>query len=369
MFDRIKVDATLKGSVEISCAVSPLPSETRFGTAALLPHRTLSYIDGAVLADGLPTNSLQARNAVLSARQASYAAIDFDGINNMSRTELRSYMADKSMVYIYHNVIDNAGEHHESKVFDVVDETLEEILSLIRKLYNTLQISNYYVTADHGFLYRRKPVEESAKYSHVMDMHPLEASKRYVLANNGSFSMPYTTDFPISLEQKSLRVVCPYGYDLFKTPGGGLQYIHGGTSVQETLVPVIRLSELHAIKNKDAISPVGVRLKSITRKITNRSFALEFEQVEKVEGQKQPVNCETYIVDEDGNKVSGTYQFSAASTSDDTATRTTSVRFTLMNIAFDRDKRYFLILRDMDGSDEYIEREQFTIDILAFKMI
>ena len=40
--------------------------------------------------------------------------------SSFSRDELRKYMADKSLVYIYHNVVDNAGEHNENKVFDVV---------------------------------------------------------------------------------------------------------------------------------------------------------------------------------------------------------------------------------------------------------
>ena len=133
-------------------------------------------------------------------------------------------------------------------------------------------------------------------------------------------------------------------------------------------MPVIRLSELHAAKNKGNITPVGVRLKSITRKITNRSFALEFEQVEKVGEQKQPISCETFMVDENGEKVSGTYPFLAASTSDDAASRVTTIRFTLMNIVFDRNKRYYLVLRNANAPDEYIEKEQFVIDILAFKV-
>ena len=59
----------------------------------------------------------------------------------------------------------------------------------------------------------------------------------------------------------------------------------------------------------------------------------------------------------------------AASTSDDAATRVTSVRFTLMNIQFDRSKRYFLVLRDTAKPDEYIEKEQFTIDILPLRVL
>lgn len=368
VFERIQVDPILKGSQELSYAISPLPSETRFGMAALLPHKNLSYNNGAVFADELPTNGTSARDAVLKAKHESYAAIGYEDINSMSRAELRTYMAEKSLVYIYHNVIDNAGEHNEKKVFDVAETAINEILMLVRKLYNSLQISNFYITADHGFLYRNNRVEESSKYSNVVPMHPTEASKRYVLSDDGSFTIPYTLEFQLSVEYGGYKVVTPYSYDLFKTQGSGLQYIHGGASLQETVVPIIHIGELSSAKNKDAVTPVGVRLKSITRKITNRSFALEFEQYEKVEDSKQAVSCETYIVDEDGNKVSGTYPFVAASTSDDAPTRVTSVRFTLMNIQFDRSKRYFLILRDIAKPDEYIEKEQFTIDILAFKV-
>ena len=367
LYERIQVDSTLKGSEDISCAISPLPSETRFGMAALLPHQQLSYSNGAVFADDQPTNSTVARDAVLKAKNQSYAAISYEDINGMARTELRTYMADKSIVYVYHNVIDNAGEHSEKKVFDVAETAIHEILMLVRKLYNSLQISNFYITADHGFLYRNNRVEESQKYSNVVSMHPTEAAKRYVLTDDSSLNIPYSLEFPLNAVG-DYKVITPYGYDLFKTQGSGLQYIHGGASLQETVVPIIHIGELSSAKNKDAVTPVGVRLKSITRKITNRSFALEFEQYEKVEGLKQAVSCETYIVDEEGNKVSGTYPFMAASTSDDAATRVTSVRFTLMNIQFDRSKRYYLVLRDIAKPDEYIEKEQFTIDILAFKV-
>ena len=43
--------------------------------AALLPHKILSYDNGMVSVDGLPTNSIVARDAVLKAKQESYAAI------------------------------------------------------------------------------------------------------------------------------------------------------------------------------------------------------------------------------------------------------------------------------------------------------
>ena len=368
LYERIRVDKVLNGTEKIEYAISPLPSETRFGMASLLPHRILEYMDKLVKVDGMSTNGYEARDTVLKNKNRSYAGIGYEKISQMTRDELRAYMADKSLVYIYHNVVDNAGEHNESKVFDVVETALNEILALIKKLYNSLQISNYYITADHGFLYRRKPVEESKKYSDIMSLNPIECSRRYVLTDDSSLNIPYTTDFVLSdVSDGQFRLITPYGYDIFKTPGG-LQYVHGGSSLQEIIVPIVHISELRAISGKETVAPVGVRLKSIMRKITNRSFNLEFEQVEKVEDKKQPITCETYIEDESGNKVSGVYKFVAASESDDLEQRVTKVRFNLMNIDFDRSKRYYLVLRDANNTDEYIAREQFTIDILPFKM-
>ena len=368
LYERIKVDTVLKGTEEIKCAIAPLPSETRFGMASLLPHQALAYQDKAVLADGKPTNSIAARDAILKDKNPSCAAISYDDINNMQRADLRTYMADKSIVYVYHNVVDNAGEHNESRVFDVVETAVNEILMLIRKLYNSLQISNFYVTADHGFLYRKNEIHESQKYSNVVAQRPIEASKRFVIAKD-DVHIPFTTEFPLNAEtEEPVRVILPYGYDLFKTQGSGQQYVHGGAALQEIIVPVIRIGELSAAKNKDAVTPVGVRLKSITRKITNRSFTLEFEQYEKVGDYKQATNCETYMIDESGEKVTGEYRFLANSDKDDAESRSFKIRFALRNIDFDRNKRYYLILRNLAKPDEYIEKEQFTIDILQFKV-
>ncbi|MBP3803745.1 MAG: BREX-1 system phosphatase PglZ type A [Oribacterium sp.] len=368
LYEKLKIDSVLNGNEEINYAISPIPSETRFGMASLLPHRIMEYANRLVMVDSMSTVDTLARDAVLKSKKSSYAAIQYKDINKMSRNELRSYMADKSLVYIYHNVMDKTGEHDESKVFDVATTAVDEILTLIRKLYNNLQISNFYVTADHGFLYRRNEVEESQKYGNIVSLHEPDTSKRYIVTDN-NIEIPYTLEFTLdTVSNGEYKVIAPYGYDLFKTQGGGLQYVHGGTSLQEIIVPIVHIGELRAASNKEAVSPVGVRLKSITRKITNRSFTLEFEQYEKVEERKQAITCETYLVDEDGNKVSGDYRFVAASDSEDVDSRSTKIRFNLMNIEFDRSKRYFLILKNIEKPDEYIEREQFTIDILNFKM-
>lgn len=93
--DNIKTDSVLKGGTTINYAISPLPSETRFGMANLLPHKTIEYADKAVFVDGKPTNSISARNAILQDKCESYAAISYSDINGFSRNELRAYGCGK----------------------------------------------------------------------------------------------------------------------------------------------------------------------------------------------------------------------------------------------------------------------------------
>ncbi len=368
IFDKIKVNKVLKGGAEIKYMVSPLPSITSFGMASLLPHKTIGYEGKQLFVDGMPTGSIKARDAILKAKNPNFAAISYDEINDMTQKELRSYCSDKTLVYIYHDVMDNAGEHNESKVFDVANVCETEIINLVKKLYNNLQISNFYITADHGFIYRRNTVMESSKYSDIVALKATETSKRYLLTDHKAMNVPYTNDIELDrISDGQYKVIVPWGYDLFKTQGNGIQYVHGGASLQETIVPIIHVSELRSRADIEPVRPVSVMLKSITRKITNRSFTLEFEQMEKVEEKKQAITCETFIVDENGEKVSNEYKFVANSSSDNEDTRITKIRFTLNNIQFDRNKPYFLILKNID-EDEYIQKEQFSIDIIQFKM-
>lgn len=367
--ERIKASKVLNGNAEIDYMISPIPSVTSFGMASLLPHKSLEYENKQVTVDGLATDKTTSRDAVLKLKNKSYAAITYEEIMDMSRNELRDYSSDKSLVYIYHNVIDNAGEHNESKVFDVVDSCIDELVNLVKKLYNNLQISNFYITADHGFVYRKSEVQESEKYSNIVSLDALDTSKRYLITDDMSLGVADTLELKLNdVSNKKYKYITPWGYDLFKTQGAGLQYVHGGTSLQETIVPIVHISELRSREIKENKGPVEVRIKTIARKFTNRNFVLEFEQMEKVGDNKQQITCEAFIIDDRNEVVSNVAKFIANSASDDENTRIFKFRFTLNNIQFDRNKPYYLILKDADKDDEYIEKEQITLDIIQFKM-
>ena len=348
--------------------IAPIPSITKLGMASLLPNKKIKY-GTDVLVDGMSTLGIQARNKILLDRNPSYSAIKYDELSKMTRQEVRDYMKEKSLVYVYHDTIDNSGEHKESEVFEASNKAIEEVLSLIKRLYNTLQISNFIVTADHGFLYRELKVDDSLKYNEVSKIKPFELSRRYAVVNDDA-TVPYTLRFSLNyLGDDNPSVITPYSYDYFKSPGG-IQYVHGGSSLQEIVVPYLKISELRSGSLKEAIGPVGVRIKSVNRIIKQRSFTIDFEQVERVADKKSERKLITYFVDDKNQDVSGRYTFIANSDSDDLNQRITRIRFTLNNIEFNRDKRYSLVLKDDNQNDnEYIEKEVFKIDILGFKAI
>lgn len=368
LYERLKTDQILKGSNSLGNMIAPLPSITKLGMASLLPNKVITY-GKDVLVDGASSAGINARNDVLNTRNNTYSAIKYEEMNKMTRQEIRDYTKDKSLVYIYHDTIDNAGEHRESQVFEAAQDAVEEILNFIKKLYSALQTSNFVVTADHGFIYRELKVDESLKYNDVAKIKAVELSRRYAIVNDDT-TVPYTLKYSLSYFGDNVHtVITPYSYDYFKTPGG-IQYVHGGSSLQEIVVPYLRISELRSTTLKDVVGPVGVRLKSVNRIIKERSFTLDFEQVEKVAEKKSERKLITYFVDANNNDVSGRYTFIANSESEDLNQRISRIRFTLNNIEFSRDKRYYLVLKDDNQIDsEYVEKELFKIDILGFRPI
>jgi hypothetical protein len=100
----------------------------------------------------------------------------------------------------------------------------------------------------------------------------------------------------------------------------------------------------------------------------NKSFALQFEQMEKVEGKKKAAELELYFVDESNSVISNVANVVFNKTTDNLDERTIDVRFLLKNQDYDRTKRYFLIMKDSGTGEIVSDDQQFVIDIVKFKM-
>ena len=118
---------------------------------------------------------------------------------------------------------------------------------------------------------------------------------------------------------------------------------------------------------KDGYKPtkVAVQLTNISRKITNRITYLDFLQTEKVEEKKLPLKLKIYFADVEGERISNENIIIADSRSEEARERSYREKFTLKDIAYDKGRKYYLIMEDEDEPVEKIyEKISFEIDLL-----
>ena len=272
-----KLDMDEKCEAEMKYMLSVLPSETTLGMAALLPHNGMTVDTNMnVSIDGMPCgNSLNDRQKILQSHYPNSACYKFDQVRSAKKEEIRDMFQDKDIIYIYHDQIDARGEKQptENEVFNACQEAIEEIQQLIRRLTNYVSTTRYLVTADHGFIYKRDKLIESDKIS--MDKSNVSViNKRYLLSEKQieqqaliNRSLAYIDSFSKGY------VVIPMGVDIIKSQGGGQNYVHGGSSLQEMIVPVIKVTTM---KGKQETDIVNVELSNFNYKITSIEFRLEF---------------------------------------------------------------------------------------------
>lgn len=99
-----------KCTAKLEPMMGVLPSYTRLGMAALLPHGTLEITDEyKVLVDGLPSESLPQRETILKNYVPNGRCVQFDDIRLMKKEQLRDVFTGMEVVYVYHNQIDARG--------------------------------------------------------------------------------------------------------------------------------------------------------------------------------------------------------------------------------------------------------------------
>ena len=359
-----RIVRTTKGTAELESMQAIFPSITKFGMAALLPGKSISVNDSMdVLIDGNPTRSTVERNAILNATLKASVAIQYNDLLNMKKDERRELVAGKDVIYIYHNSIDAIGDKApiESKVFDACETAIQEISGILRIIVNDLSGTNIFITADHGFLYTYKPLSESDKIDRkAFSGNVYELGRRYAL------TAPDTTaDFllPVNLEREldgtPIKGYAPQDTIRMKVQGGE-NYVHGGISLQELVVPVIAFKNLRTSnKNYVEVKNAELKLLSESRKISNLIFSLEFHQRQPVGDKIQPCTYSIYMTDDECVVISDRQTVIADKTSDNAADRVFRVRFNLKARTYDKKKIYRLVI----ANDIDVEETEFHIDI------
>jgi uncharacterized protein (TIGR02687 family) len=244
----VELTAKLRSETKAECELREMfgvvPSYTALGMASLLPHEKITIGTKAeILIDGMNCAGTQNREKILQQAKPESVAIQADEIFNMKKAEMSERFAGKKLIYIYHNTIDNHGESSESDVFEATEKTFTELSDLVRKLINNISAGNILITADHGYIYRRQPIEVSDKTAKDTEKALLIKRRAILTARdtNTQGTQKIAMSYLNGLTESGLRAVVPRGVNLFPVQGSGANYVHGGAALQEVVVPVVRV--------------------------------------------------------------------------------------------------------------------------------
>lgn len=360
-----------QSKVEISSMQGIFPTITKFGMAGLLPHKHLEAEQRGelvkVLADGQSTDSGY-RDKILKAANPESVALKYTELVSAKRAERSAMVKGKEVVYIYHDTIDEASHTADTMVFPACEDAIVELKNLVRIIVNDFGATNIIITADHGFLYTYSPLTEDDKVDKSGFVNRIvEYGRRYAIMVKDSHPeylqqvrfLDGDTDFEAYAPKENVRI---------KMNGGGLNFVHGGTSLQEMVVPVIEYrylrnnsAEYQKNKHKYDTKLVEIALLSATHKISNMIFSLNFYQKEAVGDNREAANYQVYFTDASGKQISDVQKIIADKTSDNGQERTFRCSFNLKSQKYDSKEIYYLVIADENGI--VTAREEFQIDI------
>lgn len=361
-----KFNSIVAGSSDVEPMITSVPSITKVGMASLLPNKEITINDnGRVFVDSKDSAGLENRKDILISNFENSIAVDFNSIPK-NKVEFNEYLKGYKLVYIYHNVVDATGDkaNTENNTFNAAERAIEDILWLRDKITGWLGGVNIFVTADHGFLYQRSSLEESSKINKE-NFEIIDRNRRSIISREkkdieGLFR--FNLDY-LSKENEGIYAYIPKSDIRFKIQGAGANYVHGGATLQETIVPLIFYKhKRETYKGYKEIKEVTLRLLNNRNKVTTADFRLTFFQVEAVSEEISLVTYEVYMADADDNVISNKEKIIADSRSNRPEERNHIVRMKLKRKEYNKRETYRLMVRNVD-KDTIVNEIPFIIDI------
>ena len=256
-----------------------LPTETKFCKPSLLPHHSLEIQGTDMAVDGMVLTTTEQRTNHLDKYREGAVCIRYEDVMNGDQTTMRE-LFKRPLVYIFHDTIDEAS--HSQSPFEVISacrKAIEQLTVLVKRLHATWNVTSVLVTADHGFLYNDMKFEEKDKHS--VNDPSLEKKTRYYLTDSND-EVEGIVKFP--LEKVSaiksatpLQVAVPLGTNRLAA-AGGYNFAHGGASLQEMIIPVIKSQQ----KRTNKTEKVGVALMNHNLNMVSSRLKFQLIQSEAV---------------------------------------------------------------------------------------
>lgn len=297
--------------VKLSAIQSPVPTYTQLGMAALLPHKELTISENGinVLADGQSTTGLENRMAVIQKwLDANFkgktvrgmAAKDF---TDLSRAEQNDFIRGIDLVFLYSAGADAVGDNvkTEEKLPKGAQDEINYLEQLCSHIGKNLSRAHIVVTADHGFLFRKKEVPDTELTKMEKEEKEVHRDRRYILSPSPIThpAADILTDDQVEWKG-SFRLQLARGVNRFRKPGGGTRYVHGGRMPQELCVPVLAIRK----SRSDDTSQVDVAVLDRQNRITTGLVSVSFFQEQAVEEKMLARELEVRFESADGAVIS-----------------------------------------------------------------
>ncbi|MFC2146597.1 BREX-1 system phosphatase PglZ type A, partial [Acidobacteriota bacterium] len=234
-----------------------------------------------------------------------------------------------AVVFVYHNRIDAVGDKKETeeKTLEAVEETLEELVKVIKKLTGA-NANNLLVTADHGFIYQDRAVAESDFIeTTAAGQGILYRDRRFILGKGLSIHPGLKGFNPVDIGLSGdIEIHIPKSINRLRLQGSGSRYVHGGSALQEVVVPVLHINK----KRQSDITVVEVEIfRGAASVITSGQLSVALYQAQPVSNKVQPRSLHAGIYNREDELISDSHLLTFDLTSENPREREMHVRFVL----------------------------------------
>lgn len=290
--------AKSKHIASLKPAIAMLPSETKYCKPSLLPHREMKlYGKGEeqdMAVDDHILDTTQKRSEHLQVYRDGAVCVPFETVAEYNLEKNREIFKHP-LVYIFHDVIDKTGHDGNAKqIVNSCREAINDLKNMIPKIHASYNVTEVYITSDHGFLFN--DIMFADKDKHKIEEDCLERSTRYYLTKSKD-EVNGVVKFPLNevsgmVNVGDVMVAVPMGTNRFAAPSGGYMFTHGGAALQELIIPVITSRQ----ERDDNKQPVGVMI--LDRRLSMQASRLRFKMLQteavSMDMKERPIRVALY---------------------------------------------------------------------------
>lgn len=306
------------------------PSYTQLGMAALLPHRVLSYEkeSAEVFADGVSTLGTANRTKILQTAVPKSTAIKAEDFFVVCNKDL---VKDYDLVYIYSNTIDKVGDAlaTETQVFKATEDEIDRIVRIVKAIRDANGY-NILITADHGYIYQNESLDET-------DFTDFKAqggtcyieNRRFVIGTglwDGNGAKTWKSE-DVGVKA-GVDIQISKGINRIRKQGSGTRFVHGGSMLQEIVVPVLHVN----VKKKTDVKFVDVDILGKQSRITQTSQSVKFYQTEEATDKVKGITLRLGFYTSEGEIISDSVTLTFNSINTDSQQREQKHTFKFKNI-------------------------------------